>query len=338
VRHPAHPGKDWFGHLALILTISSLAACGGGGSSSSPAPTPGSKLFAVDSGNDAIASFVNSNPGPGAVVVDRIITGSNTTLTGKTVPAIALDIVKDLLYVSTELSVVVFTGASTANNNVAPARTVTSIGAGNLHSLYLDSVHDRLYVGDMVAGIKVFDSASTAMSATPNRTITGNFGTHFSIRGVAVDVARDILYVASYDSVAVATSIFAFNGAAALDGSHAPDRTITLAASQDISIFLDQAGASDSLYVSDPGGGISVLDNARMQDGASMVARTISLGGGAGQTTLALDSVNDRLYAAAHSSLIVVPGASTAAGAPPAGTFQLLAPLGGDVTAVAVKP
>jgi hypothetical protein len=69
-----------------------------------------------------------------------------------------------------------------------------------------------------------------------------------------------------------------------------------------------------------------------------MVARTISLGGGAGQTTLALDSVNDRLYAAAHSSLIVVPGASTAAGAPPAGTFQLLAPLGGDVTAVAVKP
>jgi hypothetical protein len=320
----------------VILAIASLAACGKGGSSSSTPPIP-SKLFVVDSGNDAIATFINSNPtGPGAVPVDRSITGSNTTLTGKTVPAMALDALGDRLYVSTEGAIIVFNNASTANGDVSPARTLATVAAGNFTSLYLDTAGDRLYVGDMAAGVKVFDSASNANLASPNRTLTGDFGTAFSIRGVAVDAARDILYVA-VTTAAPSTAILVFDGAHTQDGTQTPNRTITFPPSSDFRIFLD--ATSDSLYVSDLGGGISVFNGAHALNGAAPVAdRTVSLGGGAGLTALALDSVNDRLYAAAHSSLIVVPGASTASGSPPAGTFQLLAPLGGDVTAVAVKP
>jgi len=312
----------------------SLAACGHHGSSSPLPPIP-SKLFAADSGNHAIVSFINSNPsGPGAVPANRLITGADTGFATSNIPAMALDVGRDLLYVSNELGVLVFTGASSVSGNVVPARTLATLVSGNFHSLYVDSASDRLYVGE-ISGVEVFDNASVASMVAPNRTLTGDFGPGFSIRGVAVDVGHDILYVA-VTTTAPSTSILAFNGASAINGSRPPDRTIDLPTSSDISILLD--ATSDRLYVSDPGGNISVLDNASAQNGPPAAPRTIPLGGGAGQTTLALDSINDRLYAAAHSSLIIVPGASTVNGSLPAGTYQLVAPTNGDVTAAAVTP
>lgn len=333
---PGHRRTALSGRLVAIVAILSLAACGNGGNygdSGSP-PVQGSRLFAADSGNHAIGSLINSNPMPGTITVDRIITGSNTGLAGLDVPAIALDSTRDLLYVSNPLGVIVFANAGTANGDLAPARTPATASAGNFSSIYLDTGHDRLYVAEDNTGVNVYDNASTLNLASPNRTLTGNFGTGFNIRSLAVDVGRDILYVA-VTTPAPTSLILVFNGAAGISGtSVTADRTIAFAASADISIFLD--AAADRLYVSDPDGVISVLDNASTQDVAAVAARTIDPGLGALMTRLALDSTNDRLYLAAHSFLIVVPNVSTANGSV-TGT-ALSAPAGGDVTAVAVRP
>jgi hypothetical protein len=291
----------------------------------------------ADSGNNAISSFINSNPvGPGVVGADRLIIGADTNLGGTVVPAIALDSSRDLLYVSNGDQVIVFAGASTANGDASPARTPASVSVGSFSSLYLDSTNDRLYVGETdFGGIKIYDKASTLNLAAPDRILTGDFGSGFQVRGVAVDVARDILYVAGTTSSS--TSILAFSSAASISGSQPPNRTITLAPSPDISILFD--AANDRLYASDPGGNISVLDSAsQLPSGPAVPTKTFALGS-AIMTKLALDPVNDRLYVAAHSFLVVVPGISVASsGFLPAGTYQLVPPMSGDVTAVAVTP
>jgi len=321
--------------LALILAVSILAACGDHGGSSPLPPVP-SKLFVADSGNHAIASFINSNPsGPGAVPANRLITGADTGFATSNISAMTLDAGRDLLYVSNGTQVIAFAGANAANGDVRPAGTPATASVGNFSSLYIDTANDRLYVGETLGGgVSAYDNASTLNLAAPNRTLIPNFGTGFQVRGVAVDVVNDTLYVAGTTSTS--TSILAFNGAAAISGVQPPNRAIALPLSSDISILLD--AANDRLYVSDSGGNISVLDNAGTQDVTAVVARAFSLGS-ALMPKLALDPVNDRLYVAAHSSLIIVPGINAAPGGPlPAGTYQLVAPTAGDVTAVAVTP
>jgi hypothetical protein len=330
----------------VILAIASLAACGKGGGSSSPAPTPGSKLFVADSGNHAIASFVNSNPAPGAgtipVPVDRIITGSNINLPGN-IPAFALDATNDRLYVSNELSVLVFNNASTASGNTGPSRTAATLGSGNFTSLFVDTTNDRLYVGDGPNGVKVFNSASTLTgntgpdTPTPNRFLT-NFGTGSSIRGLAVDVTKNVLYVAGV-TTAPSIVVSIFDNADAVDAAAAPVRTITIAATSDMGgIFLDST--NDRLYLSDPVGHILVYDTVSAKnDPAATPDRTINLPT-ASKAQLAVDIVNDRLYAAppgAGGYLLIVQNASTASGPQPT-SVELLPPANGDLTAVAVKP
>jgi hypothetical protein len=325
-----------FGRLVSILAILILGSCGKSGDfdniGGSPPPVPGSKLFTADSGIHAISSLIDSNPSAGTIAADRTISGSNTGLAGLDVPAMALDPTKNLLYVMNALGIVVFADAGTADGNLSFARTPATAFAGNFSSLCLDTVHDRLYVGEDNTGVKVYDNASTLDLALPNRTLTGNFPAGFSVRGLAVDVGKNILYVAI--TTPTSNSILAFDNADTVNASVNPDRTISFAASADISILSD--AANDRLYVSDPDGLIRVLDTASTRDGPAVVSRTIDLGLGAVMTKLALDSANDRLYAAAHASLIIVPNVGTANGSV-MGT-ALLAPMGGDLSAVAVRP
>jgi hypothetical protein len=342
MRRLVHAGMALFGRLALILAISSLAACGKGGGSSNPAPTPGSNLFVADSGNHSIASFVNSNPSPGPVTADRLLTGSNTNLPGN-IPAFALDVTNDRLYVSSGTSVLVFNNASTASGNISPARTAATTGAGNFSSLFLDTTNDRLYAGDGPNGVKVFNSASTLAgntgpdTPTPSRFLT-NFGTGSSIRGVAVDATKNILYVAAV-TTAPSIVVSIFDNADAVDAAAAPGRTITIAATSDMGgIFLDST--NDRLYLSDPVGHILVYDTVSAKnDPAATPDRTINLPT-ASKSQLAADIVNDRLYAAAPGAggyLLIVQNASTASGPQPT-AVELLPPASGDLTAVAVKP
>jgi hypothetical protein len=338
MRYVGHTGA--VRRVALILAISSLAACGHhGGSSSAPPATP-SKLFVGDSGNQAIASFINSDPVPGPVTVDRIITGANTNLTSAV--ALALDVTNDRLYVSNGVSVIVFNGASTAGGNISPARTVATVGTGNFTCLSLDTINNRLYAGDDPNGVKVFNNASALTgnilpnTPTPDRFLT-NFGTGSSIRGVAVDVGKNILYVAAV-TTAPSIVVSIFDNADTVDTIAPPDRKITIAATSDMGgIFLDST--NDRLYLSDPVGHVLVYDTASVKNDPTTPDRTINLPT-ASKAQLAVDIANDRLYAAAPAAngyVLIVQNASTALGNQPT-AVELLPPANGNLTAVAVEP
>ncbi len=66
----------------MLSSLLGLAACGGGGGygggGGGGMPVVGvgpSKLFGADSAHMAIGSLANPNPGPGAIPVDRTISG-----------------------------------------------------------------------------------------------------------------------------------------------------------------------------------------------------------------------------------------------------------------------
>ena len=336
--------------LFCLLVLAALAAgCGGGGggggSNSPTLPVLGaSKIFVGDSANGAIGSSANSNPSPGTLVVDRIITGANTKL-DTSLFDFALDTANDQLYVTDLRSILVFNGASTATGNVAPARTVSTIpgGLGGYNGgLYLDTAGNRLYAGTNVnlggpQTIQVFDSASTASAATPTRniTITTNF-----IFDIAVDTTRDILYV--YDNNASNfTQIAVFDSASTLNGTVAPSRTISLVDSGGggpIGLFID--AANDRLYVPRNVGTISVFDivhSATDAVPASVVpSRTINLPVPT-YSAVFVELSSNRLYAVDANGVNIIANASTVTGTPLA-TTRVIAPAGSSLQAIAVKP
>src|SRR6266568_6800753 len=163
--------------FALIAAFG-LAACGSGYNNSTPygmSGAAGSKLFAADAGYPGIGSLVNPDPPAGMVVVDRFFYGSGLT---SSVESLALDTTNDRLYVGNGTTILVYNGASMASASLSPDRTIT--GIGNAGSLFIDSAHNRLYVGDNQLGVKVFDPADMANGmASPSGFLTGNFGTTF---------------------------------------------------------------------------------------------------------------------------------------------------------------
>ena len=136
--------------------------------------------------------FDNISTLNGAVAPSRRITGSNTTfavgtLVGNdTMMTVALDVLRDILYVSTAkqdnsvAEVAVFANASTATGNIAPTHIITTPPiAGQMlnfnHGVMADSANDRLYVASIADNsILVFDSASTVDGQTsPMRWLSG---------------------------------------------------------------------------------------------------------------------------------------------------------------------
>ena len=189
-----------------------------------------SKLFAADSTDMVVGSLANPDPAAGALTVDRLIgpqapyfynfAGLTTNL-----GSLALDATRDVLYVGVGTSVQIFYGASQANGDIMFSASLGPIG--NTASMFVDTAHDRLYVGDDISGIKVFSGASTATGTPTPRSITGNFGTTFQIHGVAVDTTNDILYVSNTNHTISSDQISVFDGASTASGSNAPNRTIT---------------------------------------------------------------------------------------------------------------
>jgi hypothetical protein len=333
--------------LAVLLSaVLSLGSCGGGGGSSGPGP---SKVFVADSGNAAIGSVSNPNPAPGTVTVDRIIRGtsSNGIVPLGIVPALFLDAARNQLYVSNETSIFVFNNASTANGPIDYNRriaTVSPLGGGNFNSLQLDSTRDMLYVGDLTTGIRVYHNASISNEIggpdrSPDRTISSaDFGTDFRVRDIAVDPTNDVLYVAVVTNVpALAMRVFVFDAASTLNTSLAPNRTIPIPTSTYGTMGLVVDVSHDRLFVADSSGDVYLIENAHTRTGGptSPPDRTIILPSTV--TRLAVDTVNDRLYAAGGATaLYVVPGVSTASGLVAA--TAVLPSATGNFTAVAVTP
>jgi len=334
-----------FRQLTASLILSSLlglAACGGGGYgdgggnvASGAAP---SKLFGADSPHRAIGSLANPNPSAGTIPVDRIIGGTfNYAGFSTNIGSLALDPALDYLYVGNGTSILVFYGASMANGDIFPSRTI-ALGGGNTGSLFLDTANNRLYVGDDVNGVKVFNGASTASGApAPNRTITGDFGATFVIHGVAVDTTvKNILYVSNTNHTSSSDQISVFDSADTVTGSNTPSRTITPNPASNVGgIFLD--AGHDRLYVAGGSGAtlVMVFDNASTANGSTAPTKTIT-GFPSGILNVVVDTVNDRLYAVGVSGVYIVNGASTATGSVTA--VAILPPAGGSLTAVAVAP
>ena len=334
--------------VVLMFVVLSLGSCGGGGGGgSSPGP---SKVFVADSGNAAIGSVINPNPAPGSITVDRIIKGtsSNGIVSLGIVPALLFDAGRNQLYVSNETSIFVFNNASTANGPVDYSRriaTLAPLGGGNFNSLQLDSGRDMLYVGDLTAGVRIYHNASTANEIggpdrVPDRTISSaSFGTDFRIRDIAVDQANDVLYVAVVTiAPSLAMSVFVFDTASTLNNINVtPNRSITLTTSTygTMGLFVDVA--HDRLFVADSSGDVFVIENAHSKSGGptSPPDRVVILPSPV--TRLAVDTVNDRLYAAGGTSaLYIVPGVSTASGSISA--TAVLPSATGNFTAVAITP
>ncbi len=327
---------------AMLSSLLGLAACGGGGGGyggnnppSGPAP---SKLFGADSPHKAIGSLANPNPGAGTFPVDRTIVGPIYTELSNNIGSLALDPALDYLYVGNGSSILVFYMASMAIGDIPPSRVITNSPAGgNTGSLFLDTLHNRLYVGDDgVEAVRVFDNASGINGSTPSTRLITGFGNIF---GVAVDTtANDILYVSNRDAAST-YQISVFTPASAVNGSATPTRTITPTLS---TVNLSVGGISldavnDRLYVAGATNAtVMVFDGASTANANGQIPPTKTLTFPATISSVVIDAVNKRLYAVSLGAIYILNNASTATD--PITVTAIFVPTNGSFTAVAVNP
>jgi len=333
--------------FALIAAFG-LAACGGGYSSSTPYGMSGttgaaaSKLFAADSTDRVVGSLANPDPPTGSLTVDRVIGPTspyfyNYAMFSMNIGSLALDAMRDYLYVGNGTSILVFHGASMANGDLYTSATIGPIG--NTGSMFLDAAGDRLYVGDDVNNnVKVFSQASMANSMSMPRLVTGMTA---PIHGVAVDTTNNILYVSNENSTTHQISVF--DNAAAVTNA-APNRTITPTVStvnQPVGgIFVD--AAHDILYVAGGSSSPQVMvfsgaSSANDVSGATTPGKILTLFP-SGILKVVVDTTHDRLYAVgSNGHIYLVENVSTL---PPGAVAAKDASLsnGGMLTAVAVNP
>jgi hypothetical protein len=330
----------------LIVATLCMSSCGGGGGGGGG--SSGSNVFVAASessglGNADIGSIESLDPPPGNITVSRVIEGTSSNGLVGTVPAMLLDAARDQLYVSSEIAVYAFNNARFANGPVAFSRRVAMIvGGGNFNSLQLDSARDMLYVGDSSNGVRVYHNASTLNELgrpdnLPNRTISTTSIGPFFVRDIALDLSKDILYVAVVTQAFPAEmAILVFDGASSLNGTAStPNRTITVTTTVygTMGLFVD--AAQNRLYVADSLGSVLVFEAASTKTGS--VTPDKGIGFSSVIRRLVVDTTNDRLYAAGSSALYIVSNISTV---PPGNVnaTAALAPLDIHFTAVAVRP
>jgi hypothetical protein len=334
----------WARKLAILFLFALAAACGGGGDgASSPVFGTQSKVFAADEVNGAVGSTENGNPAPGTTVaITKIITGSNTQipttfscLSSGCLPSLALDSARDQLYVSTNTSILVFNNAGTATGNVPPSRSLSSLGTGPNRHLALNTTSDILYVSLPNGTILRRDGASTAGSLTAasrTLTLTPFNSAGDSVTDIALDAARDVLYVAlnqnGFGAVGIVPNISAQTTTATVTALIAVNASFP-------SITVD--GPRNVLYVSGlQAAQVLVFDSASALL-AGATPRTITMPPVTTQWRLFVETTNDRLYAAGMNQVVILNGASTATTAVGAAVAQL-STINSGLTAVVARP
>ena len=172
------------------------------------------------------------------------------------------------LYVSTPSSILHFSNAETINGNVAPIHTLTgpSTQLASPRHLFIDTPNDRLYVANQGgSSVLVFDTISILNGdVSPTRIISGNATELIAPIDVALDAAKDLLYVAD------GTLIHVFAGASTISGNAPPVRDIQLSVAIG-GVFL--SATNDQLYVTEPGiNAVTRLDGASLQNGTSVAS------------------------------------------------------------------
>lgn len=217
------------------------------------------------------------------------------------------------LYVTTNSSILRFSGALTATGNVAPAASIT--GSTTLLSapehLLVDPSTDRLFVANQGgSSVLIFDSASHITgNVAPTRTISGASTLLAAPHDLALDTLNNLLYVAD------GTQILVFQAASTINGNVPPVHNISMGFA--VGAILNDA-VDNRLYVADTSGNaISRLEGASLQDGTAVVAATISgtATGLARPQGLALDSTGRLIVSnAAGPSITIYASAATANG------------------------
>jgi hypothetical protein len=329
------------GLVIVAAALASLAGCGGssygGGGGNNPVNAAPSKLFAADSTDMAVGSLANRNPAAGSLTPDRVIAGPIYVQFSNNLGSLALDPVKDRLYVGNGTSIPVFDSASVQNGDVFRSGTITSSPAiGNTGSMFLDATNDRLYVGDDVNNVKVFSAASTLTGLSTPRLVTGMAT---PIHGVAVDVGRNILYVSNDNAGTHQISVFDSADTvttAALNRVIIPTITAMNVAVAGISIDA----TNNRLYVAAGAGVISIMvfNTASTANGAIPPDKTLTITAAPGILSVVVDAVNDRLYAVgSNGHIYLIEAVSTLASGPATAKDASLSS-GAQLTAVAVNP
>jgi hypothetical protein len=243
--------------LALLLGMMLLSGCvisprrtaggGGSGGGGGGGTATGGKLY-VTSGN-SILRFDNALNATGNIAPGGTINGTSTTLSSP--HALQIDTGTDRLYVANQGagSVLVFSAASTVTGNVAPTATLVGANTGlsSPVGVALDTTRNILYVAD---GTTMFVFANvSSLSGTTNTAPAQSFITGFTIAGIFVDAANNILYAADAadNTVAIYQSANAQSGVGFASGTIVgPDTGL----SRPTGAALDSAGR---LLISNPG-------------------------------------------------------------------------------------
>jgi len=183
---------------------------------------------------------------------------------------------------------------STATTRIISG-ALTTINNPDIDSITVDKNRSILYLTDAGTGniIVYEDIQSIAGDIAPDRTIS--VSGESSLEGIAIDSARDILYVSGSSS-----SIWIFKNASTLDGTLTPDAIL----SYDVmSIFIDET--NNRLYAGayyGAGNAIYVFDSASSLNTGATADRTITFLDNFDPTGLWVDSKTNRLYTCNNSS------------------------------------
>ncbi len=285
-------------------------------------------LYVADAAtpSGAIAAIDDASVADGNAAWTRRLAGALTTLdnaVGGPPAGVSCDAARNILYVarargSDNGAVLVYAGAAARDGNAAPNRIIrtftippNAFALTSPSDVFVDSGNDRLYVADVTGTsgfVLILDGASTAPSF---RKIIGfPYGPPAAI---AVDVARDILYVVPSQG----TGFVAFDNASGATGAR---RTITIGAVSGAGLAdVKVDTATDTAYVADyDGGRVFAISNVSQKNGTYAPDRTLT--GLSNPNSVFPDVHNDRLFVSSRDgassySVGVVEGMATANGA-----------------------
>jgi hypothetical protein len=276
------------------------------------------ELYLSAAGNNSISRFAGASDLNGELAPTSVISGATTQLDspGK----LLSDSSNDTLFVANagNSSVLVFTGASNATGDAAPARVIYGTGTGlsSPTALALDGNHDVLYVANGNQSIAAFAAADTITgNVAPARVIAGSNTGFSAISGLTYDSANDVLYVVDSG----ASAVYAFTAPNAVTGNAFPARKLVGSATE-LSAPQDAVLVGTGMFVANGSGSILRFDTINTLNGA--IAPGAVINGTATDLSdplqLAYYSGLDGLFVdnSGGDDVLVFEGISSATGAP----------------------
>jgi hypothetical protein len=232
------------------------------------------RLFVANQAGSNVLIFDNANTTTGNVAPNRTIGGPTTLLSSPV--DVALDRVKNFLYVADGTTIMVFANANTTTGDVAPLHSLF-LGF-NASALFVDSGSDRLFAADTTTNaVHVFDTASTLNNVvTANRIISGVNTQLNQPAGLQVDSAGRLV-VSNFNG----PSITIYSAAATANGNLTPVATIagtSTGLGAPTQMVLNNATTTGDLYVAD-GAAASVLIFANIGAANGNFASTRNING-----------------------------------------------------------